>query len=1106
MIIIENVFKYGSPIYAEVVYGTTSAGGGSGVWGSITGTITNQTDLVAYVNNRVPYTGATSDVNLGEFGLLTGNIEFDNTPTNVPTAAGSLYWDNNVGVLNSILLGGNVNAKLGVDNYVRVVNKVGSNLTKAGYRALKITTPQGQRLAVNLAQGNNDANSAETIGINAEDIGNNQEGFIITFGEITNINTTGSLFGETWADGDVLYLSPTTAGYLTKVKPLGQHIVVMGYVEYAHQNNGKIFVKVMNGLELEELHDVNISSPTNGQVLTYNLATDKWINASIPTVNTLYTADGTLSSNRTITLNSNNLNFVQSSLSRFYISAADGRVGIGTSTPLNRFEINNGGTMTYNGNDFAFRNANAETAFNNTSTTVRMLTQRAITLAPGNSDQHIFTSSGLVGFGTITPAYSLDLVGTGQTTFRINGSGAGYTHSAILLQSSTTNFPERRGLGIYTFNDGGDETWYFGNGYNINSPDFADNFVINRKSGVSFDVSTAAPLESSNFFTINNVGSIGVGQFTPNISSILDIVSTTKGVLFPRMTSTQRGAITTPATGLFIYNTTGNTFDYYNGTSWLSLSTGGGVSDGDKGDITVSASGATWTIDNTAVTYAKIQNVAANSFLANVTGSSATVQEIATNRIPLFASAITGTPSASTFLRGDGSWATVSGSGITSLNGLTATTQTFANDTNVTITSATSTHTLGWSGQLSIARGGTGQSTASAAYDALNPMTTLGDMIYEGTGPTAVRLPGNTTTTKQFLTQTGTGTVSAAPTWGTILGADVPNFTSTLSGTVPASGGGTTNFLRADGTWAAPSGGGGGITTLNTLTAATQTFAVGTSGTDFNISSATSTHTFNIPDASNTAGSRGLIIQGAQTLGGQKIFRGSGTGTGTASITCQNSSGTAALTVRDDLVLLINGGITSANTIAMSASASTAFTLTRSGNLGSGNTMVSSTTGGVATSGSGDQTLISFTGTINNTSTNTSTFRSIFLNHNFTSVTGSYRGLDIVAPATATGGGTITYIIARTSTATIFQVNPTTITIGDAVDIVLNTTTGTKFGTSTSQKIGFYNATPIVQPTTATAAATFVANTGTAVNDASTFDGYTLGSAIKALRNLGILA
>jgi hypothetical protein len=93
--------------------------------------------------------------------------------------------------------------------------------------------------------------------------------------------------------------------------------------------------------------------------------------------------------------------------------------------------------------------------------------------------------------------------------------------------------------------------------------------------------------------------------------------------------------------------------------SWASVS--GGVTDGDKGDISVTGSGATWTIDSAVVSYAKIQNVAANSFLANITGSAASVQEVATDRIPLFGSSITGTPSATTFLRGDGSWQTPAG-------------------------------------------------------------------------------------------------------------------------------------------------------------------------------------------------------------------------------------------------------------------------------------------------------------------------------------------------------------------------------------------------------------------------------------------------------------
>lgn len=73
-------------------------------------------------------------------------------------------------------------------------------------------------------------------------------------------------------------------------------------------------------------------------------------------------------------------------------------------------------------------------------------------------------------------------------------------------------------------------------------------------------------------------------------------------------------------------------------------------------------------------------------------------------------------------------------------------------------------------------------------------------------------------------------------------------------------------------------------------------------------------------------------------------------------------------------------------------------------------------------------------------------------------------------------------------------------------NIYVNSAGGMKIGTTTSQKIGFWNAAPIVQPTTGVGAASFTANSGTAVNDASTFDGYTIKQVVKALRNIGLLA
>ena len=76
----------------------------------------------------------------------------------------------------------------------------------------------------------------------------------------------------------------------------------------------------------------------------------------------------------------------------------------------------------------------------------------------------------------------------------------------------------------------------------------------------------------------------------------------------------------------------------------------------------------------------------------------------------------------------------------------------------------------------------------------------------------------------------------------------------------------------------------------------------------------------------------------------------------------------------------------------------------------------------------------------------------------------------------------------------------------DASNFVYGTTTGTKHGTATSQKQSFWNATPVVQPTTAIAGGAFVANAGTAVNDASTFDGYTIKQIIAILRQVGLAA
>jgi nitrogen fixation protein len=340
-----------SPIYIDVNYQTS--GSGAAVWGGITGTLSNQTDLQTALNGKfddptgttsqylrgdgslatfpsltgyVPYSGATSAVNLGEYGISAGQFTLDVSPTGTPVI-GTTRWNDTLGSSETTLKGGSVILKNGVDLVARIVNKVSPNttLTKAAYQAVRVSGAQGQRLAVAFAQANNDNNSADTIGLVIETIATNQEGFIMTVGQVEGINTTGLLQGETWADGDVLYLSPTVAGALTNIKPTGAtgHIVIIGYVEYAHSNNGKIYVKVMNGWELDELHNVYISSVANNQGLFYESSSSLWKNKSISTV-IGYTPEQPLTFNSPLSRSTNTVSIpAASSSANGYLSSTD---------------------------------------------------------------------------------------------------------------------------------------------------------------------------------------------------------------------------------------------------------------------------------------------------------------------------------------------------------------------------------------------------------------------------------------------------------------------------------------------------------------------------------------------------------------------------------------------------------------------------------------------------------------------------------------------------------------------------------------------------------------------------------------------------------------
>ena len=74
------------------------------------------------------------------------------------------------------------------------------------------------------------------------------------------------------------------------------------------------------------------------------------------------------------------------------------------------------------------------------------------------------------------------------------------------------------------------------------------------------------------FLVFTSTAQVGINTSTPDASSILDIQSTDKGILIPRMTTAERIAITNPANGLMVYETTAQKFWYYNGSVWVDLS------------------------------------------------------------------------------------------------------------------------------------------------------------------------------------------------------------------------------------------------------------------------------------------------------------------------------------------------------------------------------------------------------------------------------------------------------------------------------------------------------------------------------------------------------
>lgn len=226
------------------------------------------------------YDGTTGKLIQNSTVTLTDNgdvenansIVFDTTPTTPPTSTGTMFWDTGNGT-PSVVLDADVTLQLGQENVVLVYNGTGSTITNGS--VVSVTGAQGQRPSVELADADSEPLSAGTLGIATEDIANGAEGFVTTFGLIRGLDTSG------FTAGDPLWLSQT-AGQFTKTRPLAPaHTVFLGWAIKINASSGEIFVHISNGWELDELHNVRITSVSGGQLLSYDQTNGYWKNTNL---------------------------------------------------------------------------------------------------------------------------------------------------------------------------------------------------------------------------------------------------------------------------------------------------------------------------------------------------------------------------------------------------------------------------------------------------------------------------------------------------------------------------------------------------------------------------------------------------------------------------------------------------------------------------------------------------------------------------------------------------------------------------------------------------------------------------------------------------------
>jgi hypothetical protein len=212
-------------------------------------------------------------------------LNFDVTPTSVAGGQGSLSWNSSEGTLDLVMKGGNVTQHIGEEFFYTARNATGSTINKAVPVYASGVTVGSNRIEVTPMIADGSIDELRYIGMTAESISTGVNGLVTEVGYLRNINASGSPYGQTWAAGDIIYVSATAAGGLTNVQPVAPNLkIVVALVINPDNNFGVLLVRPTVYSQINDLSNVNISMVTGGDVLVYDGTDARWENAAQSTI------------------------------------------------------------------------------------------------------------------------------------------------------------------------------------------------------------------------------------------------------------------------------------------------------------------------------------------------------------------------------------------------------------------------------------------------------------------------------------------------------------------------------------------------------------------------------------------------------------------------------------------------------------------------------------------------------------------------------------------------------------------------------------------------------------------------------------------------------